>query len=82
LLTSAGSVFVFEAQQPVASQYLDQWLNGGLPLGGRLVEANQLGGDRFAYWKRCPYVPENGYGEIGVNLHLNWSDRLLGARNA
>ncbi len=82
LLTSAGSVFVFRGIQPGAGEHLQEWLERGLPIDDRLVEPNQLGGDRFRYWERCPYVPENGYGEIGVNLHLNWKDHLLEERNA
>jgi hypothetical protein len=25
-------------------------------------------------WETCPFVPENGYGEIAVNLAWHWKE--------
>jgi hypothetical protein len=82
LLTGAGSVFVFEAAAPPATALLDLWLQTGLPIAPSLREHYGLEGDQFDHWERCPFVPENGFGEIAVNLHLNWPKRLLEAAHA
>ena len=64
ILTDAGSVFVFEGDSPKLGDYLRQ----GLPnaqwvqhwYGGDCAEAD--------LWKHCPYIRENGFGEIALNL--------------
>ncbi len=63
LLTAAGSVFVLEASgdAKAARKKLDAWRAGGLP-----VPPGLAGGEPA--WKTCPFVPENGWGEIAVNL--------------
>ncbi|MDZ4796821.1 MAG: hypothetical protein SGI92_01560 [Bryobacteraceae bacterium] len=67
LLTDAGSVFVFEGEREKVADVLSGWESNGLPHGGWLreycggVEAERL-------WSVCPYVRENGFGEIAVNL--------------
>jgi hypothetical protein len=77
LLTEPGSVFVLEAAGPdhveAARQQLERWRRHGLPL------PPWLGG---ATWRTCPYVPENGYGEVAVNLDTHWSDRPVGRTRA
>lgn len=78
LLTSAGSVFVFEgSDRPEVRQLLDDWLRTGLPIAPSLREHYKLQGGDFDLWNQCPFVPENGFGELAVNLQLNWKDRLL-----
>lgn len=62
LLTSAGSVFIFEHDDPNA-KLPASWFRSGLPI----PEAVKLfhGFDRQAEpWRFCPYIPENGYGEV------------------
>jgi hypothetical protein len=83
LLTSAGSVFVFEATaQPEVARLLDGWLQTGLPLAQSLRDHYHFNGGQFELWNECPFVPENGFGEIAVNLHLNWRDRVLEVEHA
>jgi hypothetical protein len=70
LLTEAGSVFVLESQtgkEKVASDLLTEWMKHGLPLPEKVKQAH---GET---WDSNPYLPENGYGEIAVNMscHTN-----------
>jgi len=75
LLTHAGSVFVLKAatgQESDAQQRIKDWLLQGLPLPDWAVN------ERYArqskpgnHWTNCPYLPENGYGEINVNLSIH-----------
>ncbi|HEV2719553.1 MAG TPA: RAMP superfamily CRISPR-associated protein [Thermoanaerobaculia bacterium] len=58
LLTDRGSVFVLEGDAAV----LAQWMRTGLPLPQWARSAYG------ASWKENPYLPEDGYGEIAVNL--------------
>lgn len=68
LLTDAGSVFVFESlEETRAEDMLKAWLGKGLPLPqwarqrfGRKVSDEDM-------WQHCPYLPENGFGEVVVN---------------
>jgi hypothetical protein len=66
LLTDAGSVFVFALAEGTARQdaegMLGQWLAQGLPLP-TWAKA------RYADdWRTCPFRPQEGFGEISVNL--------------
>jgi hypothetical protein len=74
-LTLAGSLFrlrVVDEQR--ASRLMKAWLSGGLPLPQwALEEYGQFGRDT---WENCPFVPENGYGEIVVNLDWHWDHRI------
>jgi hypothetical protein len=56
LLTRAGSVFVLNG---VSETMLDQWRRCGLPLPGACD------------WETCPFVPENGFGEIRIDDAAN-----------
>lgn len=70
VLTQAGSVFVLEAiKQKEAEDLLNIWQLTGLPLPSDLLPANT---PTKEIWKKCPFVPENGYGEILVNLNWHW----------
>lgn len=63
VLTDAGSVFVFAVNdQATAAGILAAWQGQGLPLSEAVCE--EAGND----WQRNPYLPQNGYGEIAVNL--------------
>lgn len=79
LLTEAGSVFVLEAvvgKEDDAAKCIKQWFGQGLPLpdwavdlyGRKSKGASDKDG---AQWMNCPYIPENGYGEIAVNLGVH-----------
>lgn len=69
LLTDAGSVFVLEGtglthSGKSASQFIEDWHSHGLPLPPWAV-------DRYGpSWDVNPFIPENGYGEIDVNLDV------------
>lgn len=70
-LTLAGSLFKLRVEDEIkATLFLTQWLSSGLPLPKwALAEYGQY---NRALWKNCPFVPENGYGEIAVNLAWHW----------
>lgn len=77
LLTEAGSLFVLEPagaeHTAPAREYVDRWRRHGLPLPPWAAGAT---------WQTCPYLPENGYGEVAVNLTTHWTDRPLGRTRA
>ncbi|MEY4979439.1 MAG: hypothetical protein RLZZ352_1709 [Pseudomonadota bacterium] len=63
VLTDAGSVFVFTVTDTVKAQKtLSQWQASGLPLSPAVVA------ERGESWQANPYGPQNGFGEIAVNL--------------
>ncbi|MBK9316278.1 MAG: hypothetical protein IPM55_18850 [Acidobacteria bacterium] len=69
LLTNAGSVFVLKsAAGPDAQQYIDDWLKQGLPLPDWAKSKYARNGHEGDHWENCPYIRQNGYGEIAVNL--------------
>jgi len=75
LLTDAGSIFVFSIRNSgKAAQKVKEWYENGLPLPvwAETRYERKIDGKNFpgGYWKCCPYIPENGYGEIAVNLDL------------
>jgi hypothetical protein len=73
-LTGAGSVFILHAVDPArARELLNRWLHGGLDLPAWAVDLYTQ--DNRALWQTCPFVPENGYGEIAVNLKWHWEKR-------
>lgn len=73
LLTDPGSVFVFRsdgASAGLAGLFAD-WVRDGLPLPSWAVKRftrHGVSGDR---WDNCPFIRENGYGEIVVNLPVH-----------
>ncbi len=78
ILTRAGSVFVFSVtNQETARSDLENWLQTGLPLRTSIRESWNIKGEDDEHWRYCPYVPQNGYGEIAVNLsvHEDWRPR-------
>jgi hypothetical protein len=62
LITEPGSVFVLEIQDN-AKDAVAGWLRTGLPLPKTTRDFYGLG-NPSEIWKHCPYVPENGYGEV------------------
>ncbi len=70
-LTGAGSVFILRvANLDDAKACLTRWLERGLDLPAWAQE--KYGRNGRALWQNCPFVPENGYGEIVVNLKWHW----------
>lgn len=74
-LTLAGSLFKLRVADKInAPKLLTRWLSCGLPLPKwALAEYGQY---NRAIWENCPFVPENGYGEIAVNLAWHWERRI------
>jgi len=72
LLTSAGSVFVLSFSKPEeAGQARTDWIAKGLPLPEWTRERYGDGSGRVD-WRRCPFTPEDGYGEVAINLESHW----------
>ena len=62
-------MFVFDVtDQTKADVKVDNWLKHGLPLPDW---AENLYGNN---WQTCPFLPENGFGEIAVNLDVHWDN--------
>ncbi len=72
LLTDAGSVFVLRG---AVKDLIEKWARKGLPLPKWAVEKYQRAGKPGDFWANCPYIPQNGYGEIAVNLPIHWDKK-------
>lgn len=71
LLTDAGSVFVLEVvNAKEAETKINDWLQHGLELPAWAIDRYKRGDLPGNHWKCCPYIPENGFGEIAVNINL------------
>jgi hypothetical protein len=71
LLTDAGSVFVLcprVGKEKEAQRCVEKWFNTGLPVPSWAVDKYQLGEKPASYWKKCPFIPQHGFGEIAVNV--------------
>ncbi|MGQ0594713.1 MAG: RAMP superfamily CRISPR-associated protein [Gammaproteobacteria bacterium] len=69
LLTDPGSVFVLklaQGDQNIAIKTVEGWLRNGLPLPGWARNRYARSGEPL--WQTCPFLPENGFGEVAVNL--------------
>lgn len=77
LLTTAGSVFVLTAtaDSVAAGVRVKDFRECGLPLPGWVDGLHPRNGRPGRHWSNCPFVPENGYGEVAVNLALHWDWR-------
>ncbi|MGO8733607.1 MAG: RAMP superfamily CRISPR-associated protein [Terriglobia bacterium] len=65
LLTDPGSIFVFEViDTERAKAVATQWLRQGLKASGKGLYFQDESPDQL--WKECPYIPENGYGEVRI----------------
>jgi hypothetical protein len=74
-LTLAGSLFKLKVKdEPRATELLNRWLANGLPLPRWALD--EYGQKDMAIWRTCPFVPENGYGEVAVNLSWHWQKRI------
>lgn len=74
-LTGAGSVFKLKVvNEEAARRLLDDWLTKGLPLPPWAQQ--EYGQYDRELWQNCPFVPENGYGEIAVNLAWHWDKQI------
>lgn len=79
-LTREGSVFVLEApdgREPAAGQALRGWEAGGLPVPRWAAERFAREGRPGDDWRNCPFVAENGYGEVLVDRAIHWERRLV-----
>jgi hypothetical protein len=67
-LTSAGSVFVLKlkGERENAEKFISKALKEGLPLPGWVENKYRANGKEL--WQACPFIPQNGYSEIAVNL--------------
>lgn len=74
LLTEAGSVFVLrkanEEAENNAKACIQQWMQSGLPLSEAVIA------EYTDEWKHNPYLPQNGYGEISVNIQHDFNQLL------
>ena len=82
LLTEAGSVFVLQAADGIgeaeAKEAIKNLLDHGLP-PPQWVRALAA---ETKLWQHCPYLPENGYGEIAVNLPVHRGEDVPGGGDA
>lgn len=70
-LTGAGSVFRFRVLNGDGAQRCaDRWQKHGLTLPSWAV--HKYSQYERALWQNCPFVPENGYGEVAINLSWHW----------
>lgn len=87
LLTEAGSVFVLRATDRRAdvAKTLRGWLEQGLSLPKSVLDHHELRrapgetGRDASLWAQCPYIRQNGYGEVAINMavHRTCDLRLL-----
>jgi len=68
LLESSGSCWLLEADAAGAAT-LERWLREGLPLPPWAQERYEARGAEA--WQRCPFLPENGFGEIRLDAITN-----------
>jgi hypothetical protein len=70
LITEAGSVFLLSSDPGKQKEVQDRFLHLlslGLPLSAWAVEKFKRDGKDGDYWNNCPFIPQNGFGEIVVN---------------
>ena len=70
VMTQPGSTFVLKlaGDEQAANDKLANWLRSGLPVSAEVPDGQDL--------RTCPYVPENGFGEIIVNQ--DWQGEGVG----
>ena len=70
-LTEPGSVFVFKSTE-AARTFLAGAMKTNLPIPEATRKFYQLTEKPEPLdWQRCPCLPQNGFGEIAVNLHVS-----------
>jgi hypothetical protein len=70
LLTGAGSVFVLKSDPEEIVQVRSLFamlLRSGIPTPNWAVKTFRRDGQDGDYWNNCPFIPQNGFGEIVVN---------------
>jgi hypothetical protein len=75
LLTDAGSVFLLKSEpgkEKSARMVIHDWLRRGLRLPEWAEQEYSRNGKPGSHWSNCPYILENGHGEIVVNLKVHW----------
>jgi len=78
VLTEAGSVFVLRAKDAErARTCLQELKENGLPLPEEILQ--QIAAAGKAPWQACPFVRENGFGEINLNLEWHWNNSFPAA---
>ncbi len=70
ILTEAGSVFVFQVRDRCWSKKIDLWLQDGIPLSSNVIRFYGISPTKVR--EQCPFIPQNGFGEIAVNLEIHW----------
>ncbi|GAK51376.1 hypothetical protein U14_02619 [Candidatus Moduliflexus flocculans] len=71
ILTEAGSVFALRTRDwEKAQQHLERFERQGLPLPQTMQ--TEPGKQGSALWEACPFTPEDGFGEICINLDWHW----------
>ncbi|MBI4687716.1 MAG: hypothetical protein HY756_08025 [Nitrospirae bacterium] len=80
-LTGAGSVFVLKvSNENTAKGKIDEWKTNGLLLPEWAKTTYKKHGKEL--WETCPFVQENGYGEVMVNLKWHFANRIDNAGGA
>lgn len=64
LVTEAGSVFVLDGPE-TATAAIESFVTRGLPLPAGVPPADWE-------YKRSPFVPQNGYGEVSIGDYFEW----------
>lgn len=78
LLTEPGATFVFEGPAEKAED-LRTWLQAGLSVPPDVLAHHGLKADAQLY-RSCPYLPENGYGEVAVDVTCADGKPLVASR--
>ena len=74
LLTEAGSVFVLKVENgEKACQKIEEWVKHGLTFPEWARKRYRRNGREGDHWSNCPFVRENGYGEVAVNMEIHTS---------
>jgi len=77
VLTDAGAVFVLHAADDASLGKIEEkiadWQRNGLPVAKSACKEFGLTSNHTD-WSKCPYIPENGYGEIAVDLMWHWQE--------
>ena len=69
ILTEPGSVFVFKAgDSKKVKECLKEWLVRGLPIPPTVRKFYGIPEEDGRQWGKCPFIPQNGFGEVLVNL--------------
>jgi len=76
VLSAPGSAFVLQAagnDESAAQSCIERWWRHGLGLPKTVRVCHGITGEEHEAWQQCPYIRQNGYGEIAVNLDVHWT---------